>query len=54
MSTSLFTLLLALTRSMALRQATTDDLDTLRDIALAAMPMDPQWDYRFPRRMDYP
>jgi hypothetical protein len=39
---------------MTLRQATAKDIDALRDIALAAMPMDPQWDYRFPRRKDYP
>jgi hypothetical protein len=41
-------------RFMTLRQATTKDLDALRDIALAAMPLDPQWNYRFPRRKDYP
>lgn len=39
---------------MALRKATVDDLDDLADIACAAMPMDPQWDYRFPRRKEFP
>ncbi|KAA6413004.1 MAG: hypothetical protein FRX48_02747 [Lasallia pustulata] len=39
---------------MELRTATADDLDSLADIACAAFPMDPQWDYRFPRRREYP
>ena len=39
---------------MALRKATIDDLDDLTDIACAAFPMDPQWDYRFPHRKDFP
>lgn len=39
---------------MALRKATVDDLDDLADIACAAFPMDPQWDYRFPRRKEFP
>jgi hypothetical protein len=53
-STSFQVILQAFRRYMALRQATAEDLDALRDIALAAMPMDPQWDYRFPRRKEYP
>lgn len=39
---------------MALRKATVDDLDDLTDIACAAFPMDSQWDYRFPRRKEFP
>lgn len=39
---------------MALRKATVDDLDDLADIACAAVPMDPQWDYRFPHRKEFP
>ena len=39
---------------MELRTATVDDLDSLADIACAAFPTDPQWDYRFPRRREYP
>lgn len=39
---------------MELRTATADDLDSLADIACAAFPEDPQWDYRFPRRREYP
>ena len=39
---------------LALRKATTDDLDDLADIACAAFPMDPQWDYRFPHREEFP
>lgn len=40
--------------SLALRTATADDLDELADIACAAFPMDPQWDYRFPHRKEFP
>lgn len=39
---------------MALRVATADDLDDLADITCAAFPMDPQWDYRFPHRKQFP
>jgi GNAT superfamily N-acetyltransferase len=37
-----------------LRTATLDDLDTVVDIGLTAMPLDPQWNYRFPKRQEYP
>jgi len=37
-----------------MRKATKDDLDDLVDIMCAAMPMDPQWDYRFPKRRQFP
>lgn len=39
---------------LTLRVATTDDLDDLADLACATFPLDPQWDYRFPRRREYP
>jgi ribosomal protein S18 acetylase RimI-like enzyme len=39
---------------LALRRASVDDLETILDIGLAALPMDPQWDYRFPHRRAYP
>lgn len=38
---------------MALRKATIDDLDDLTNIACAAFPMDPQWNYRFPHRKEF-
>jgi len=37
-----------------MRRATVEDLDDLTDIMCSAMPMDPQWDYRFPRRQEFP
>ena len=39
---------------LALRKATTDDLDDLANIACAAFPKDPQWNYRFPHREEFP
>lgn len=39
---------------MTVRLGTRDDLDSLVDLGLAAMPMDPQWDYRYPHRLEYP
>lgn len=39
---------------LTLRQATADDIDDLTDLSCAALPLDPQWDYRFPRRKEYP
>jgi len=39
---------------VVLREATILDLDVMVSIALAAMPLDPQWDYRFPHRRTYP
>lgn len=39
---------------MHLREATFSDLDAITEIALAAFPQDPQWNYRFPRRLDFP
>ena len=38
---------------LALRKATTDDLDELANIACAAFPIDPQWKYRFPHREEF-
>ncbi|CAO2655442.1 Nn.00g105060.m01.CDS01 [Neocucurbitaria sp. VM-36] len=40
--------------ALTLRTATTADLDDLASIACAAFPADPQWDYRFPRRKEFP
>ncbi len=37
-------------RRFKLRKATTEDLDSLTKIQMAAFPSDPQWDYRFPHR----
>lgn len=37
-----------------MRVTTADDLDDLADLACATFPLDPQWDYRFPRRKEYP
>ena len=39
---------------LALRKATTDDLNDLANITCAAMPKDLQWDYCFPHRKKYP
>ncbi|KAJ4367028.1 hypothetical protein N0V83_007558 [Neocucurbitaria cava] len=39
---------------LILRTATAADLDDLANIACAAFPADPQWDYRFPRRKEFP
>jgi hypothetical protein len=41
-------------RQLNIRQGSIDDLDALVDIALAAMPLDPQWNYRFPLRQKFP
>lgn len=42
------------TNIVELRQATLDDVDAVVDISTAAMPADPQYDYRFPLRKQYP
>jgi len=39
---------------ISIRQGSLADLDVMLDIGLAAFPMDPQWDYRFPYRWTYP
>lgn len=39
---------------LSLRTATIDDLDDVIDLACATFPMDPQWDYRFPHRKEFP
>lgn len=39
---------------IVLRNGTLADLDCILDIGLAAMPMDPQWNYRFPHRQAFP
>ncbi len=40
--------------ALAIRPATLADLDSLTDIAQAGFPYDPEWNYRFPYRGDYP
>ena len=37
-----------------LRKATADDLDSIATLVCVSFPDDPQWSYRFPRRLDYP
>lgn len=39
---------------MTLRRATVQDLDSLVSLGLTAMPLDPQWNYRYPRREEFP
>ena len=39
--------------TMSIRKADLSDLDAMVEVALVAMPMDPQWDYRFPHRKHY-
>jgi hypothetical protein len=39
---------------LIVRQAGLSDVDSITDIALAAMPMDPQWNWRFPLRQEFP
>jgi GNAT superfamily N-acetyltransferase len=40
--------------TLSIRRATIEDLDSMVDIALAAMPQDPQWNWRFPYRLQFP
>jgi hypothetical protein len=37
-----------------LRDATMADLDDMTEIMCSAMPMTPAWNYRFPRRQEFP
>jgi hypothetical protein len=37
-----------------IRWATPSDVDAVVDVVIQAMPYDPQWDYRFPYRKDFP
>jgi hypothetical protein len=37
-----------------MRNTAVDDLDDLTETMCSAMPMDPQWDYQFPKRLQYP
>ena len=39
---------------MSIRKADMSDLDAMVDVGLAALPMDPQWDYRLRYRKQYP
>jgi hypothetical protein len=40
--------------AFVLRAASLDDIDEITDVVCTAMPMDPQWDYRMPRRKEFP
>jgi hypothetical protein len=40
--------------AFSLRAATEADLDDIANVAIAAFPDDPEFDYRFPYRKDYP
>jgi len=39
---------------ISVRRASRRDLEAIVDVIMAAMPMDPQWDWRFPRWREYP
>jgi hypothetical protein len=39
---------------LTVRRASIADLEVMLNIGLAAMPMDPQWDWRFPYRLQFP
>jgi hypothetical protein len=39
---------------ISIRTATMEDLDVMVEIAVATMPMDPQWNWRFPYRLQFP
>src|ERR1700712_5025177 len=39
---------------ISIRPASLADLDAMLDIGLAAMPLDPQWNWRFPHRFEFP
>jgi hypothetical protein len=39
---------------ISIRRASRHDLDVIVDVIMAAMPMDPQWNWRFPRWREYP
>ncbi len=36
------------------RLARSSDIDAVTNVFVSAMPLDPQWEYRFPLRGDYP
>jgi hypothetical protein len=38
----------------ALRRAKESDIEAISNIALASLPLDPQWQYRFPHASIYP
>lgn len=39
---------------ISIRRASRRDLEVIVDVIMAAMPMDPQWNWRFPRWQEYP
>ncbi|QDS69341.1 hypothetical protein FKW77_003640 [Venturia effusa] len=44
----------AIGSSLIVRSASVTDLENMLDIGLSAMPMDPQWNWRFPYRLQFP
>ena len=40
--------------SLVIRPAQESDLDCMTDICTEAFPLDPQWNYRFPYRLQFP
>jgi hypothetical protein len=40
--------------SLTIRPANESDIDRITEIAIAGFPYDPQWDYRYPYRKEYP
>jgi hypothetical protein len=48
------TLISAPGSTLRVRPAIPQDIDSMATIIYEAMPMDPQWDYRFPLRKKYP
>lgn len=41
-------------RSLILRHMHPADIDQVTTVAIAAFPYDPQWDYRYPHRKEFP
>lgn len=39
---------------MDFREATPADLDSITDLVVATFPMDPGWNYCYPKRLEYP
>lgn len=44
----------AIALPLTIRKASITDLEVMLDIGLTAMPMDPQWNWRFPHRLQFP
>jgi hypothetical protein len=44
----------AIAPQLTVRRASITDLEVMLDIGISAMPMDPQWNWRFPHRLQFP